>query len=72
MGMGSNTTPPWVDEEIIDREKRKKKDLDVISQLKNLQSDNEELKKRIKELEDDLSHSKKITYFNFYNFFNLF
>lgn len=59
MGMGSNTTPPWVDEEIIDREKRKKKDLDVISQLKNLQSDNEELKKRIKELEDDLSHSKK-------------
>ena len=40
MGMGSNTTPPLVDEEIIDREKRKKKDLDVISQLKNLQSDN--------------------------------
>lgn len=59
MGMGSNTTPPWVDEEIIDRETRKKKDLDVISQLKNLQLDNEELKKRIKELEDDLSHSKK-------------
>ena len=43
MGMGSNTTPPWVDEEIIDREKRKKKDLDVISQLKNLQSDNVKL-----------------------------
>ena len=59
MGMGSNTTPPWVDEEIIDRETRKKKDLDVISQLKNLQLDNEELKKRIKELEDELSLSKK-------------
>ena len=44
---------------LITNEKRKKKDLDVISQLKNLQSDNEELKKRIKELEDELSHSKK-------------
>jgi len=59
MGMGSNTTPPWVDEEIIDTEKRKKKDLDVISQLKNLQSDNVKLKKRIKKLEYELSHNKK-------------
>ena len=59
MGMGSNTTPPWVDEEIIDREKRKKKDLDVISQLKNLQSDNVKLKKRIKKLEYELSQNKK-------------
>ena len=59
MGMGSNTTPPWVDEEIIDREKRKKKDLDVISQLKNLHSDNVKLKKRIKKLEYELSQNKK-------------
>jgi len=59
MGMGSNTTPPWVDEDIIDTEKRKKKDLDVISQLKNLQSDNVKLKKRIKKLEYELSHNKK-------------
>ena len=57
--MGSNTTPPWVGEEIIDREKRKKKDLDVISQLKNLQSDNVKFKKRIKELEYELSQNKK-------------
>jgi len=55
MGIGSNITLPWVDEEIIDREKRKKKDLDVNSQLKNLQSDNVKLKKRIKELEYELS-----------------
>ena len=59
MGMGSNTTLPWVAEEIIDREKRKKKDLDVNSQLKNLQSDNVKLKKRIKELEYELSQNKK-------------
>ena len=59
MGMGNNTTPPWVDEEIIDREKRKKKDMDVISQLKNLQSDNVKLKKRIKKLEYELSQNKK-------------
>ena len=59
MDMVSNTTPPWVDEEIIDREKRKKKDLDVISQLKNLQSDNVKLTKRIKELEYELSQNKK-------------
>ena len=59
MGMGSNTTPPWVDEEIIDREKRKKKDLDINAQIKDLQSENEELKKRIKELEDELRQNKK-------------
>ena len=57
--MGSNTTPPWVDEEIIEREKRKKKDLDINAQIKDLQSENEELKKRIKELEDELRQNKK-------------
>ena len=59
MGMGSNTTPPWVDEEIIDREKRKKKDLAAISQIKALQLENKELKKKIKELESELSQNKK-------------
>lgn len=59
MGMGSNTTPPWVDEKIIDREKRKKKDLDINAQIKDLQSENEEPKKRIKELEDELRRNKK-------------
>ncbi len=59
MGMGSNTTPPWVDEEIIDREKRKKKDLAAISQIKDLELENKELKKKIKELESELSQNKK-------------
>ena len=43
MGVGSDTTPPWIHEEMINREQRKKKDLDVISQYENLQLDNEEL-----------------------------
>ena len=57
--MGSNTTPPWVDEEIIDREKRKKKDSDTNVQIKDLHSENEKLKSRIIELEDELRRKKK-------------
>lgn len=53
MSMGRNTTPLWVDEEIIDREKRKK-GLDTNVRINDLQSENEKLKSRIKELEDGL------------------
>jgi hypothetical protein len=59
MGMGSNTTPPWVDEEIIDREKKKRLELDNIVKIKNLQTENESLKIRIKQLEDELRRFKK-------------
>ncbi len=57
--MGSNTTPPWVDEEIIDKEKKKKIDLDNIVKINNLQKENEKLKKQIKHLEDELKRIKK-------------
>ena len=59
MGMGSNTTPPWVDEELIDEEKKKKKELEDIKEVKNLQIENESLKKRVKQLEDELKKIKK-------------
>ena len=59
MGMGSNTTPPWVDEEIIDKEKKKKIDLDNIVKINNLQKENEKLKKQIKQLKDELKRIKK-------------
>ena len=57
--MGSNTTPPWVDEEIVDKEKKKKIDLDNIVKINNLQKENEKLKKQIKHLEDELKRIKK-------------
>lgn len=59
MGMGSNTTPPWVDEEIIDREKKKRIDLENSTIIKNLRTENESLKKRIKQLEDKLKRINK-------------
>jgi len=59
MGIGSNTTPPWVDEEIIDKEKKKKIDLDNIVKINNLQKENEKLKKQIKQLKDELIRIKK-------------
>ena len=59
MGMGSNTTPPWVDKELIDTEKKKKIELENIKKIKNLQIENELLKKRVKQLEDELRKIKK-------------
>ncbi|MCW3998286.1 MAG: hypothetical protein NWF10_06935 [Candidatus Bathyarchaeota archaeon] len=59
MGMGSNTTPPWVDEEIIDRKKKKRIDLENSTIIKNLRIENESLKKRIKQLEDKLKRINK-------------
>jgi hypothetical protein len=37
MGMGSNTTPPWVDEEIIDSEKKNKREHETFMKINNLQ-----------------------------------
>jgi hypothetical protein len=59
MGMGSNTTPTWVDEEIIDRKKKKRIDLENSTIIKNLRTENESLKKRIKQLEDKLKRINK-------------
>ena len=59
MGMGSNTTPPWVDEEIIDSEKKNKREHETFMKINNLQKENEMLKKQIKLLKDELKKLKQ-------------
>lgn len=60
MGYGSAGTPPWVDEEKIDEEKKQKKEIsEHINRIKALEKENATLKKRIKQLEDDLKKAKK-------------
>ena len=56
MGYGSAGTPPWVDEEKIDAEKKK---AEAIAEVKALKQENEKLKKRITELEGDIKKIKK-------------
>jgi predicted nucleic acid-binding Zn-ribbon protein len=59
MGWGSGSTPPWVDEEKIDENKRKQKAAQDAAKIKALEEENETLKKRIKQLEDELKKLKK-------------
>ena len=59
MGYGSAGTPPWVDEEKIDEEKKKRKETETASEIKLLEKENEALKKRVKQLEEDLNKQKK-------------
>jgi predicted RNase H-like nuclease (RuvC/YqgF family) len=59
MGYGSAGTPPWVDEEEIDEEKKKQKAAEYLAKIKELEKENEALKKRIKQLEDELKKLKK-------------
>jgi predicted RNase H-like nuclease (RuvC/YqgF family) len=59
MGWGSGGTPPWVDEEKIDEEKKKQRTIQYSAKIKALQKENEALKKRIKQLEDELKKQKK-------------
>jgi len=59
MGWGSAGTPPWVDEEKIDAEKKEKTVVECTSIIKALEKENEALKKRIKELENELKKLKK-------------
>lgn len=59
MGYGSAGTPPWVDEEKIDEEKRNRKAAENETRLKGLQKENATLKKRVKQLEDELLKLKK-------------
>jgi predicted nucleic acid-binding Zn-ribbon protein len=59
MGWGSSGTPPWVDEEQIDREKRKQAAAQNAAKIKALEEENATLKKRIKQLEDELKKLKK-------------
>ena len=59
MGWGSSGTPPWVNEEKIDEEKKKQKSTQDAAKIKALENENEALKKRIKQLEDELRKLKK-------------
>ena len=59
MGYGSAGTPPWVDEEKIDQEKKKQKTAEAMAEIKALEQENQKLKKRIKELEDEFKKMKK-------------
>jgi cell division protein FtsB len=59
MGWGSSGTPPWVDEEHIDDEKKAHKDAEYVAKIKALEKENEALKKRIRQLEDELKKLKK-------------
>jgi cell division protein FtsB len=59
MGWGSSGTPPWVDAERINEEKKKQKAAQDAAQIKALEEENEALKKRIKQLEDQLKKLKK-------------
>ena len=59
MGWGSSGTPPWVDEKNIDREKMLKKAEQDAAKIKALEEENATLKKRVKQLEDELKQLKK-------------
>jgi phage host-nuclease inhibitor protein Gam len=59
MGWGSSGTPPWIDEEHIDEEKKAQKDAEYVAKIKALEKENETLKKRIRQLEDELKKAKK-------------
>jgi cell shape-determining protein MreC len=59
MGWGSTGIPPWVDAKNLDEEKRKKKAAEDAAKLKALEEENAALKKRIKQLEDELNKLKK-------------
>jgi|OpeIllAssembly_1097287.scaffolds.fasta_scaffold648430_2 cell division protein FtsB len=59
MGYGSAGTPPWVDEEKIDEERRNRKAAENEARLKELQKENETLRKQVKQLESELQKLKK-------------
>ena len=52
MGYGSAGTPPWVDEEAHAEE-------EAAARIKALDKENEKLRKRVKQLEDELKRLKK-------------
>jgi len=59
MGWGSSGTPPWVDAEKINEEKKKQKAAQDAAKIKALEEENAALKKRVKQLEDELRKLKK-------------
>ncbi len=59
LGYGSAGTPPWVDAEKLDEEKKKQQAAEYMTKIKALEKENEALKKRIKQLEEELKKSRK-------------
>jgi cell division protein FtsB len=58
MGYGSAGTPPWVDEEKIDAEKKKQREAEKDAKIASLEKENEALKKRVKQLEEELKQKE--------------
>ena len=58
MGYGSAGTPPWVDEEKIDAEKKKQREAEKDAKIVSLEKENEALKKRVKQLEEELAQKE--------------
>lgn len=61
MGWGSSGTPPWVDEKRIDEEEKEHKSMQDAAKIKDLEKENQALKKKIRELEEKLEKLKKET-----------
>jgi len=59
MGYGSAGTPPWVDEEKFDEEKKKQKAAQDAAEISALEKEIAALKKQVKQLQDELKKSKK-------------
>lgn len=59
MGYGSAGTPPWVDDQDIDQEKKEQKIAQYTKKIQSLEKENEALKKHIKELEKEVRKMKK-------------
>jgi len=59
MGWGSAGTPPWVDGEKIDEERKEKTVAECTVTIKALEKENAALKRRVKELEAELKKLKK-------------
>jgi hypothetical protein len=58
MGWGSAGPPPWVNEEREDKEERAKKTAEYLARIAALEEENEALKLRVKNLEDELKKKK--------------
>jgi len=59
LGWGSSGTPPWVDDKRIDEEKKEHQSLRDLAKIKALEKENEALKKKIRELEEELEKIKR-------------
>ena len=59
MGWGSAGPPPWVDEERQNEEEKAKKTAQYLARITTLEKENETLKMRVKQLEDELNRTNK-------------